>query len=325
MRDQKNNGDSISLKKLCCSDESKHEDLVDNDAKVGESKADSKSIDKKALSLGYSPYLARVVFPGGKLPKSHPFSFEKAIQSRYEMPTVSVRSYRTIEYHRLCTGGFNRICTERGRVYWLAQNENGHTTPDWKLHFSIAMDQLGLAWNILAALFLDHACDIGMKVCVAEALGTGKWPESQRGREITVYMYVHDKAYDVGGPMADLAEQGEEYKFWLSPEYECRGSFWRDFVREAERRLQAYGVRDRGCADGDMPLGRYASLRNEAFVPWIKEETKSKLSSKQQMSEQKQGCSRLYVPLIYPLNESGWNARGQPAPGILVDTRVEFP
>ena len=26
-------------------------------------------------------------------------------------------------------------------------------------------------------------------------------------------------------------------------------------------------MRARGCADGDLPLGRYASLRNEAFVP----------------------------------------------------------
>eukprot|EP00467_Chlorarachnion_reptans_P024437 CAMPEP_0114492906 /NCGR_PEP_ID=MMETSP0109-20121206/3818_1 /TAXON_ID=29199 /ORGANISM="Chlorarachnion reptans, Strain CCCM449" /LENGTH=328 /DNA_ID=CAMNT_0001669807 /DNA_START=45 /DNA_END=1031 /DNA_ORIENTATION=+ len=303
-------------------------------------------------SPGFAPLFDRVVFLGGKLDAEHPFSFEKAIEDRYAMPTVTMRAHRTIEYHRLCTGGFNRVCTERCRVYWLAQNAHGHRTPDWKLHFSINKDKenLALAWNILCALFLDHACDFGIKVCVAEALGDGTWPESQNGREITLYMFKHSDTYDrgsggldmsnmserktVGGPMADLAPENELHKYWLSADYERSGSFWRALVVEAERRLRFYGVRYAGCANGDLPLGRYTSIRNEAFVfppdapigeCKISKE-KSFGTTKNEQDQDKKSkkyddtpikCTRMAV---YPPNYSGWNAAGQAVPGIISDS-----
>lgn len=67
-----------------------------------------------------------------------------------------------------------------------AQNETEHTTPDWKLHLSCDLDHVGRAWNSLAALFIDMKCDIGMKVTI---LNSEQWSDSQRGREITVYIY----------------------------------------------------------------------------------------------------------------------------------------
>ena len=157
------------------------------------SQGDGKELKDRNM-LGFAPLFGRVVFPRGRLPSTHPFSFKKTIAAPLAMPGASLRSYRTIEYHQLCTGGFNRICTRRGRVYWLAQNEHGHRTPDWKVHFSIRLDHLAVAWDVLAATFLDHACETGIKVCVGEALGRGRWPAGQRGREITLYMFTHARS-----------------------------------------------------------------------------------------------------------------------------------
>lgn len=100
--------------------------------------------------------------------------------------------YKTMEYHVLHTGGFVRLCTHRGRSYWNAQNESGHVTPDWKLHFSTHLDDVGKAWDILAALFLEMKAEIGLKA-VLHKKGTeqgDRWSEVQRGRELTVYIYV---------------------------------------------------------------------------------------------------------------------------------------
>lgn len=93
------------------------------------------------------------------------------------------RSFRSTEYEILHTGGFVRLCTERGRVYWLAQNENDHRLPDWKIHFSVHLADIPRAWNILTDLFLKEACDFGMKAVAGEAFDS--WPPEQRGREIT--------------------------------------------------------------------------------------------------------------------------------------------
>jgi hypothetical protein len=91
-----------------------------------------------------------------------------------------------MKYGVLHSGGFLRLFTLRGRAYWNAQNETEHTTPDWKLHFSCDLGHIGRAWNALVGLFIDMKCEIGMKVTV---LDDDNWGSSQRGREITVYIY----------------------------------------------------------------------------------------------------------------------------------------
>lgn len=95
--------------------------------------------------------------------------------------------YKTLEYSTLHTGGFLRICTSRGRVYWLAQNEHEHTTPDWKLHFSIHLDDIARAWDVVACAFLQAHCEMGMKVVLLR--DRDEWQATQRGREITVYIF----------------------------------------------------------------------------------------------------------------------------------------
>lgn len=131
------------------------------------------------------------------------------------------------------------------------------------------------------------ACDFGMKAVAGEALET--WPEKQRGRELTVYIFQHHEAYAGGGPMMGLCP-GQEHEFWLGPEFERESLFWAGFVQVAENKLADAGVRSRGVADGDFPLGEYASLRNEAFV----------LDSSREF--------------VYPPNCVGWNAAGHCCP-----------
>mmetsp|Transcript_38004 Transcript_38004/g.98357 ORF Transcript_38004/g.98357 Transcript_38004/m.98357 type:complete len:282 (-) Transcript_38004:125-970(-) len=232
-------------------------------------------------------------------PQAHPHPFEwEAIERDPKIPrTCLTRLHKTMEYEILHTGGFVRLCTERGRVYWLAQNEHDHRLPDWKVHISVQPEDVSKAWNVLTRLFVEEGCDFGMKAVAGEALAS--WPRAQRGREITIYIFQHDPAYINGGPMVDLCPPGAEHRFWLGPEFERDAGFWSRLIGEGEQRLQAAGVRNHGgFAHGDLPLsGRYASVRNEAFVLM------------QDAGERREGMS-----YIYPPNHAGWNAAGHPCP-----------
>ena len=178
--------------------------------------------------------------------------------------------YKTMKYHLLDTGGFLRLCTDRGRSYWLAQNESFHTTPDFKLHVSVPLEFVLPAWKLLTELFVEMHCDFGMKMTTTT--DAARWG-TQRGREITVYMFVYDDSY----PFIDDPDQH------LDPVFEriYNGAFWRRFVEAAEALLQQAGIPSNGCADGDFPLTEHVSVRNEA-----------------------------YVDGVYPPNDKGYNAAG---------------
>jgi hypothetical protein len=123
------------------------------------------------------------------LPNQHQFSWQTiSAAPTADHGTVSVRGswYKTMNYEVLHNGGFLRLFTTRGRIYWSAQNETSHITPDWKIHFSCCIEDIPRAWNSLAALFIDMKCEIGMKATTVER---ANWSERQRGREITVYLY----------------------------------------------------------------------------------------------------------------------------------------
>lgn len=209
-----------------------------------------------------------VLFPGGRLPPTHAFAWQNiAARPKADHGLCDIRGnwYKTMQYGVLHTGGFLRLWTMRGRAYWNCQNEQGHTTPDWKIHFSCELADVPAAWDILAALFMEMKCEIGMK---ATYLGMGDWSERQRGRELTVYVYYHDSLYKdyMQGVVPD-----QDHEFYLGPEFDIlylRPSFWFTFIREAEKRLANAAIRSRGVADGDLALPgcRYASLRNEAYV-----------------------------------------------------------
>lgn len=125
----------------------------------------------------------------------------------------------------------------------------------------------------------------------ATYLGEEEWSEGQRGREITVYAFCSHRDYK--GYMEEATSDDLPYHvIYLGKEMEIYSTaFWFTFVVEAEARLLRFGIRSRGCADGDfaLPHCRFASIRNEAFV-------------------------RVNGQLCYPPNDAGWNAARHPNP-----------
>eukprot|EP00048_Salpingoeca_helianthica_P015276 m.225934 g.225934 ORF g.225934 m.225934 type:complete len:313 (+) comp16832_c0_seq1:55-993(+) len=159
-------------------------------------------------------------------------------------------------YEILETGGFLKLYRKPvGRLYWHLQALTGNRAPDWKIHFSIHPEDLGTAWDVMARIFLERRCCSGMKI---ETQGE-RWPAYQHGREITVYILRHSELF--AAHAADVSSL-----FAITPTLEHPTRFWQELVAEAEAALAAARVRPRGLADGDLALGEYASLRNEAFV-----------------------------------------------------------
>ncbi len=251
-----------------------------------------KMLEDQCFGSGVFPY-----FPDGQLAEAHPFSWnsvEKDPKGDHGH-TIMERTadanhvvfFKDMKYELLHTGGFLRLATTRGRVYWTAQNTFFHATPDWKLHFSVDLEQVRTAWNIVAALFMEMRCEIGMKIF---CLNKEEWSEQQRGRELTVYLFNYHYSYH--GYMQGMIPEVPDNEFYLGQELEIYGTaFWFTFIKEAERRLSAAGIRGRGCADGDfaLPGCTFASLRNEAFV-------------------------KIKGEWTYPPNEMGWNAAKHPSP-----------
>jgi hypothetical protein len=201
-------------------------------------------------------------------------------------------------YYQGASNGFVRIFTLKGRVYWITQAMVSHRSPDWKIHFSVHNEDVPQAFNLLAKLFFDCQCKFGMKAIYPEVLNV--WPEHMRGREITMYIYrYYDPSkvkkivqYDstrekngkylimkkyatnnlgklVKSPSLEFPEFYGSDPFSqveLFPQDEVPWVQYREFIRKAEKILSENNIRPNGCADGDKPLGKYASLRNETFV-----------------------------------------------------------
>jgi hypothetical protein len=191
-------------------------------------------------------------FEDGRLPDDHPFSwasFEREPKGDKGEQEHRGSWYKTMKYHCLHTGGFVRLCTVRGRSYWNAQNETGHRTPDWKLHFSCELDDLGRAWDIVAALFMEMKAEIGMKAVI---LDEGQWSEGQRGREITVYIYKFSHNYR--GYMQGVVPE-MDHEFFLGPEQEI----YRRPSGSPSSPLQSSAWLPRGYARGAAPTEISAS------------------------------------------------------------------
>lgn len=133
------------------------------------------------------------------------------------------------------------------------------------------------------------------------------WTEMQRGREITVYIPVYDDIFGSGYDFIEFDESDnqeddcnkildtKERIIPLSRNIEHSFSFWTHFVSEAERILSENNIRSAGCANGDLPLGKYVSLRNEAF----------------------------FIDKVPP-NEKGWNCAGHALPFDIEDLKRIF-
>lgn len=276
---------------------------------------------------------------------SHPFewtSVRKNPKGDHGVFCTRQDWFKTMTYRLLDSNGFLLLHTLRGRVYWISQNVTNHTTPDWKLHFSICEEDLGNAWNIIADLFIESKCEVGMKVTTS---GPKFCQSGQRGREITVYIYQYHPALKRGvmyetspvsgcdefigndtstltdwpyiaNQVGHIREQSQvvEYEsdFYLGHEIEAPYSpqFWYTFIAEAESRLKYAKIRSNGgTAAGDLPLPNclYASLRNEAFVV----EEDQQVSPPVAVTDPRYGPVTLgsdKPQLQYPSNQAGWNA-----------------
>lgn len=197
------------------------------------------------------------------------FLYDFFMKNRY---SITEFLYSKEQYTALCNNGFIRLHASKGRAYWLSQNELDHLTPDWKLHISVVHEDLPRAWDLISNLFVKVKCRSGMK--------TAYLPENSiiaRGREITVYIYKFVEEYK------NKSEIGQEWSLDLAEEHSQ--DFWIAFIKEIEEILKFNKIRTNLCAKGDLQIGNYVSLRNEAFI-----------------YDQKIG------EVIYPPDEAGWNA-----------------
>jgi hypothetical protein len=205
----------------------------------------------------------------------------------------TVREYqdKDIQYIALHTGGFVKLYTNKTQQYWCLQNEQSHKTPDWKIHFSIKIDDVPKAWNIITKIFIEHKCETGMKTIMYFNMTDdrdyvwdytfNKWiSSSQVGREITLYVPTYCNKYKDSDilSMFSTADKFNKTKFSLK--------YWLNLVSIIEQELLTNNIATNGIADGDLTINNsYASIRNEAYVLVDGE-------------------------YIYPPNEHGYNGAG---------------
>ena len=197
------------------------------------------------------------------------FTYQYFVSNRYQISEET-------NYEALCNNGFVKLYHKMGRVYWHTQNEFGHEVPDWKFHVSVSHKDIPIAWNLLAALFLKMECRSGMKTIYLK--------EAQNpvtGREITIYLIKYDPQFEQSQFAGD---------FGLSIAVEHSEDYWLLMCRKIEAYLASYGIESNGLAEGDHPLGKYLSFRNEAFVRTPRGDS------------------------IYPPDSYGWNPLGQSLP-----------
>jgi hypothetical protein len=149
--------------------------------------------------------------------------------------------------------------------------------------------------DTLSKVKIPMRCDYIMKV---KTHPPEEWPLHMHGREITVYI-----------PMPSN-------RLGLRKKNVPSVKFWVDFVEHAELQLSAAKIQSRGIAIGDLQLGRYASICNEAFI--------LKTAEMIIREDQWEGYDRRLEEInpnakqhIYPPNEAGYNAGNHEEPGFI--------
>lgn len=201
-----------------------------------------------------------------KLAYDYNINYSYFEENRYGLPEFT---FNDILYKPICNNGYVKLRTIKGNDYWLYQNEYEHRTPDWKFHISVKHHHINKAWNLISSLFIYKKCWEGCKVMYLKDNVT-----TAKGREITVYIYRHDKRLT-------------EYSYSDERSF----NFWYDFFCCAEHILEINSIESNGLANGDLKLGNYVSLRNEAYV-YDKEKDE----------------------FIYPPDNAGWNGAGNELP-----------
>ncbi|EFC39366.1 predicted protein [Naegleria gruberi] len=273
-------------------------------------------------------------------------------------------------YYVGASNNFVRVFTLNGRKYWIAQALCYHRAPDMKIHFSVKRKDVPKAFNVIGKYFFESGMKFGMKSIMIDeetevkSKNSGKldlnwnteggregndrsftleWPDSMRGREITVYIYRYfhmDQMksvceYDCNDhewmKEYSIFDKGGKYdcdqfteldskpfqQFELVPEMEEPLRMFRKWIRHVEYLLEKENIEPNGCADGDLPLGgKYASFRNETFIPIMNAHVEEPIlhnSTQQKEAVTSNNDSKSVNDMFfYPPNFTGWNAANNP-------------
>ncbi|KAF0982580.1 hypothetical protein FDP41_011510 [Naegleria fowleri] len=86
----------------------------------------------------------------------HVFNYARLVSDTSKM-------YQLKNYYAGASNGFVRVYTAEGHKYWLAQAMTTHRAPDFKVHFSVEIEDIPKAFDILAKHFFLSRCKFGMK------------------------------------------------------------------------------------------------------------------------------------------------------------------
>lgn len=239
-----------------------------------------------------------------ELPEIFTYSYAMINLHKGAVPSCNING---LNYELIAANSFIKLRTEKGLKYWMSQAEQGRREPDWKIHFAIEDEDIAPAWNIIARIFLDIGNEYIMK---AKTHPPHEWPKHMHGREITVYVPV---------PCPPLG---------LTKQNVTSNKFWRIFIQRCENDLNKAQIGRRPIAEGDLPLGRYSSLRNEAFIaktPDINLEEDCWEGYDKQLAI----SSPKVIQYIYPPNSLGYNAAQHDIPkfvqGLQLAQKIKGP
>ena len=232
------------------------------------------------------------------------FDYTYAINHRLEIPKQFIKiNSKKILIELLVTNGFVKIYTYKGRIYHIKQNIDDHTVPDWKFHFNVRPEEIPKAFNIVSETLLKHIIkntkdeDIIDDIFISmKAYNINLCTEMQEGREITLYIYTFDKRLNEEPVEIEVEDENgklNKIKYIFRKDEEKNFKFYLDLLIDIENQLKKLKIKKRienACAYGDLWLGDYASLRNEAF------------------------CKGVNEGYIYPPNNRGWNSLKQKMP-----------
>lgn len=237
------------------------------------------------------------------------FDYTYAITHRYEIPNqfISIKD-KKIRIELLVTNGFVKIYTYKGRIYHIKQNTDNHTVPDWKFHFNVTRDDIPKAFNIVSETLLKHIIQKTKSEEILEdifismkAYNINLCTEMQSGREITLYIYTFDERLNEDPTEIDVEDENGKknlIKYVFRKNEEKKFKFYYDLLIDIENQLIANKIKKtvpNGAADGDLWIGKYASLRNEAY------------------------CKGVNGGYVYPPNDRGWNSAKQKMPFSWID------
>ena len=234
------------------------------------------------------------------------FDYTYATKNRFDIPNKVFEINNTkIKIELLVTNGFVKLYTIKGRLYALQQSENHNSLPDWKFHINISNEDIPKSWKIISESLLNLTFKysknkvinddliISMKAFNINLEGYSL-PKDMDGREITIYIYQFNELLNNKNKpieIKDVNAKNEEIivTYFFKKNDEEKFNFWYEFLIDIENKLKNAKIRKKklnGAADGDLWLGNYSSLRNEAF------------------------CD----DGIYPPNHRGWNSANQKKP-----------